>query len=346
MNSHPALNLLGLGDSTYPPYPQPQPRALPAPSLPAAPPVAPPPATPVPPVPSVSRATLQAGHRYQILQLAPVPDAPVFTAEQAQALFDAIVPGALRVVSVTPATGAHPTAAIVDAVRDTPMVLPSTMPLTDLGPAPVPPAPPPPAAPTQPPVTPVTFVFSPGEFPQAISAAPGTPVSVSLPPGGSWQSLSFSTLGSMPGSAQPLVQPGSTAPVTVAVPPGPATIAATWTDSSGAMQPGAAIFLPPGATLSTPITDPAVVTAVQNMLNDAAAASGAVAPVGGPVLQPVPVNGNASDPAFAAQLAAFQQWLVGIAATPPSNTIAPSIANIPTNGALDYATLAALSLPL
>jgi hypothetical protein len=80
--------------------------------------------------------TLQAGHRYSVAQLAPVPGAPVATTDQAQAMFDAIMPGALHVVSITPASVAQPTTFVMDVIKTVPFTVPSTMPVTDMGPSP------------------------------------------------------------------------------------------------------------------------------------------------------------------------------------------------------------------
>lgn len=77
--------------------------------------------------------TMRAGHRYQIQQLAPIPVAPVATVQATQTMFDTIAPGAIRVVSITAASNGNPTTLIIDAVRDFPITLPSTMPITDLG---------------------------------------------------------------------------------------------------------------------------------------------------------------------------------------------------------------------
>lgn len=100
---------------------------------------APSPAPPIPPVipgvtpPNPATVTLQAGHRYSIAQLAPVPGMPVASVAQAQAAFDALAPGAIRVVSITQASGSTPTTLVVDVVSAVPFTLPATMPVTDLG---------------------------------------------------------------------------------------------------------------------------------------------------------------------------------------------------------------------
>lgn len=101
---------------------------------------------PPPPLPSAVPAvtppnptamTLQAGHRYSVAQLAPIPGAPVGTVNQAQAMFDALMPGVIRVVSV----GGQPTTLVLDVLKSVPFTVPSTMPVTDLGPSPASPAP-------------------------------------------------------------------------------------------------------------------------------------------------------------------------------------------------------------
>jgi hypothetical protein len=79
---------------------------------------------------------LQAGERYQLEQLAPVAGAPVMTAEQGQAFFDQILPGAVHIVSITPASGSNPTVLIFDVLRTLPFTVPPTSPITDLGPTP------------------------------------------------------------------------------------------------------------------------------------------------------------------------------------------------------------------
>jgi hypothetical protein len=109
---------------------------------PAGPPAAPPtptqvnpnaiPLLPLPDLPSVSTTQLLAGHRYSVAQLAPVAGLPVATANQAQALFDAVLPGAVKVASI----GGTPTTVTVDVLQSIPLTLPSTMPLTDLGASP------------------------------------------------------------------------------------------------------------------------------------------------------------------------------------------------------------------
>lgn len=103
---------------------------------------APPPPPSFPPVvPAVAppypvSMTLQAGHRYSVAQLAPIPGGTVATVAQAQAMFDAVMPGAIRVVSIAPASGSQPTTFVMDIVRSVPFTVPSTMPVTDLGPSP------------------------------------------------------------------------------------------------------------------------------------------------------------------------------------------------------------------
>jgi len=125
--------------------PVPAPLVTPAPSLPAAvtPPTAPPPAPPtipavpllpLPNLPTVSTTQLQAGHRYSVAQLAPVAGVPVATVAEAQALFDAVLPGAVRVASI----GGTPTTVVFDVLQAIPMTLPSTMPITDVGASPLP----------------------------------------------------------------------------------------------------------------------------------------------------------------------------------------------------------------
>lgn len=353
MNSYPAYRshpvaapFVGVGDTNYPPYPPSVATQAPAaPPIPAviptpAPPVAP---VPVPLLPLPSATTLQAGHRYQIQQLAPIPGMSPATPAQAQPFFDAIMPGALTVNSIAPASGGQPITMIVDALQSVPIVLPSTMPLTDLGLSPgSAPAP----APTPAPASGTTFTFVAGAMPMPINAAPGTPVLFALPPGGIWQSFSLNVLGQMMPSAQN-PQIGTSTPIPISTPPGPATAAATWTDSTGAKQVGAAIFLPPGVSLSTPITDSPTVTATQTLLNSVANASTSLLPPG-LTIAPVAVNGSASDPGFVQQLGVLQRWMVNAFANPQTmkSDIAPTSLNIPTNGALDFATLAALSLPL
>ena len=102
-----------------------------APAAPALPTVVPS-VTPPNPV----SMTLQAGHRYSVAQLAPIPGAPVATAAQSQAMFDVVMPGAIRVVSLTPASGILPTILVMDVVKTVPFTVPSTMPVTDLGASP------------------------------------------------------------------------------------------------------------------------------------------------------------------------------------------------------------------
>ena len=116
-----------------------------APQMPPAPPSPAPPATPVSQggvtPPGLASTTLQAGHRYQIQQLAPLPGGgPVATVPQAQAFFDAIFPGAVKIVSITPASGSQPTTILFDVASNLPFTAPTTMPVTDLGKSP--PAPP------------------------------------------------------------------------------------------------------------------------------------------------------------------------------------------------------------
>ena len=91
--------------------------------------------------PSLSTTMLQAGHRYSVAQLAPIPGATVATVDQGQRLFDALAPGALRVVSITPGSGTQPTTLVLDILKTVPFTVPSTMPVTDLGPSPSAPAP-------------------------------------------------------------------------------------------------------------------------------------------------------------------------------------------------------------
>jgi len=91
---------------------------------------------PTPPASPTTTTTLQPGHRYSVTQLAPIPGAPIASVAQAQAMFDMIAPGSVRVVSVTPASGSTPTTLVVDVVKGIPMTVPATMPVTDLGPSP------------------------------------------------------------------------------------------------------------------------------------------------------------------------------------------------------------------
>jgi hypothetical protein len=84
---------------------------------------------------SMTTLTLQAGERYQLVQLAPVPGGVIATPQQAQAFFDAILPGAVHIVSITPA-GLGPTTLVFDVLQTLPFTVPSTMPVTDLGPTP------------------------------------------------------------------------------------------------------------------------------------------------------------------------------------------------------------------
>jgi hypothetical protein len=121
--------------------------ALASASKPAAPAPAPPPG----PGPSPPPATLKAGERYLVTQTAAVA-VPVSVAV-AQALFDQIAPGAIRVASITQVSPTVVTM-VIDASKDLPIVLPPTMTLQDLGPSPALPgspsppmvSPPPPSA--------------------------------------------------------------------------------------------------------------------------------------------------------------------------------------------------------
>jgi hypothetical protein len=124
-----------------PAQPTPTPQVVPTlPAMPAIPPpgVIPIIPSPVPTIltpPTTSSTTLQPGHRYSVAQLAPLPGMPVLSVAQAQSMFDAIAPGAIRVVSIMQGSGTQPTTLVVDVLQGVPLTIPSTMPVTDLGPS-------------------------------------------------------------------------------------------------------------------------------------------------------------------------------------------------------------------
>ena len=166
-----------------------------------------------------------------------------------------------------------------------------------------------------------------------MSAPPGTMVTLIPPTGARWTNVSIGDP-SVSGGSGNLVPMGSFAPVSVPVPPTPVGVIATsWQAPASTLGFELVVFGPPGATASTPITDSALVSAVQNMINQLTAKI--------PGLQSVPVNGNPSDPTFQTQLAALQNFIKTQMAQVMPGVQMP----IPTNGTLDYATYAMLSSP-
>ena len=93
------------------------------------------PASPATPGAAPASSTLKAGERYLVTQTAAI--ATPITAAQAQALFDAIAPGAVRVVSINQISPSIVTMTI-DALQNLPIVLPPLMTMQDLGPSPSP----------------------------------------------------------------------------------------------------------------------------------------------------------------------------------------------------------------
>jgi hypothetical protein len=93
------------------------------------------PATPPGPTPPPGTITLKSGERYLVTQTAAV--ATPVTVAQAQGVFDAIAPGAIRVVAITPVSATVVTMTI-DALATLPLVLPPLMTIQDLGPSPSP----------------------------------------------------------------------------------------------------------------------------------------------------------------------------------------------------------------
>lgn len=182
---------------------------------------------------------------------------------------------------------------------------------------------------------PVSLTVSDPPVIQGVNASPGTVVTLNLPAGATWQNVSVGVPGNeFMGN---MVKAGTATPVTVTVPPAAgATIDATWTTADGKAHFQAIVALPPGASLATPVTDPTAVSAVQNVINTVAAGGGNAA-IG---LQPVPVNGSASDPDFVSQLAKAQSFLNAEFAKMGRT------AGLPTNGLLDYGTYSIFSVPL
>lgn len=183
------------------------------------------------------------------------------------------------------------------------------------------------------PAGPISLTVSDTPVIQGVNAASGTLLTLSLPPGAAWKTVSVGTPGNeFMGN---LVQTVSAAPITLPVPPIPgATVNTNWTTPDGKAHFQAVAFLPPGATLATPVTDAAAVTAVQNVIN------GISPEIAVPGWQKVPVNGNAADPGLVKQIAAVQNLAVS------EFTKAGRPVALRTDGVLDYATYALFSVPL
>jgi hypothetical protein len=226
----------------------------------AAPPGPTPPAGPSPPP-----GTLKAGERYLVTQTAAVA-VPV-TVLQAQGLFDAIAPGAIRVVRINQVSPTIVTMTI-DAVKNLPIVLPPTMTLQDLGPSPpggAPPlvSPPPPSASPPPPpaggltLTPgQTYTITGPVDPNLPGPAFAASVQAGLTMAGAqagpqWQNVSvsvsgptFTATGTYAGPVQQLSP--TTLPPGWSVTPGgapataPASTSATWAPNGASDLPGRA----------------------------------------------------------------------------------------------------------
>jgi hypothetical protein len=181
---------------------------------------------------------------------------------------------------------------------------------------------------------PVSLTVSDVPVIQGVSAAAGTAVTFNLPAGATWKTVSVGTPGNeFMGN---LTQVGMTTPVVVPVPPVTgATVNATWATADGQTHFQATMFLPPGATLSTPLTDKAAVTTVQHVINSIPVPQRQAMGM----QQSVPENGDATDPVFVQQLAAAQKFLVAESAKMGHPF------QLRTDGVLDYATYAIFSVP-
>jgi len=182
---------------------------------------------------------------------------------------------------------------------------------------------------------PLSLTVSDASVIQGVNATPGTPVTFNLPAGATWKAVSVGTPGNeFMGN---LAQTGSTTPVIVPVPPvTAATVNTNWTTADGKTHFQATLFLPTGATLATPLTDSAAVTAVQHVINSIPVPQRQAMGM----QQSVPENGSATDPVFVSQLAKVQGFL--------SAQFAQMGRPYPfrTDGVLDYATYAIFSVPL
>ena len=152
---------------------------------------------------------------------------------------------------------------------------------------------------------------------QAVQASPGAQVTLTIPAGSIFSSATLRPIGT-PGSN---LSPSGTS-VTFTNPGDFATVAVVWKDSSGNSVNAIVVLVPPGATLSTPVSDPATSAAIMSQLASAAQRNGISA-----------VTSAVSDQA---KVTGFQSWF-------NSQTAYQSLATLSTSGVLDYQTAGVLN---
>ena len=171
------------------------------------------------------------------------------------------------------------------------------------------------AAATTPGTTPASTPLAAGM--QAIQAAPGAQITLIIPTGATFSSATLRPIGT-PGSN---LNPTGTS-LTFTNPSDFATVSVVWKDASGTAVDSLIVLVPPGAILSTPVSDTTTSAAIMAQLTAAAQRNG--------------ISAVTSAVTPQAQVTGFQSWF-------NAQTPYRTLTTLPTSGVLDYQTAGVLN---